>query len=161
MTLRKASTLIHFAASFVAAAMLSAANPAAALPALSVTASAAQPMAVAGSDATANQGVALPSMLREDKPVYTAVDLAKAVSSCTKLAALCEKPAATIGALHKIRKCMTCKTTCSFAFDVADVRERPTHELRHWRVKTYSCTLTLKTLLNGFRESVRDGMLTT
>jgi len=69
MTLRNASTLVYVAASLVAAATLSAARRTAAMPALSVTSSAAQPMAAAGSDATANHGVALASILRKDDPI--------------------------------------------------------------------------------------------
>jgi len=65
------SPLFFIAASFVAAPMLFATRPTAAMRAFFVTASVTQPMAAAGSDATANRGVARASMLREDKPVYS------------------------------------------------------------------------------------------
>ena len=139
MTLRKASTLVYVAGFLVAAAMLSDARPTAAVPALTVTSSAAQPMAAAGSDATANQGVALASILREDHPIYTAAALAKAASACTRLAALCEKPSPSMGKPSQIRTCMTCSNDCLFARVLANALDRPTHELRHWRILETTC----------------------
>jgi len=147
MTLLKASTLFVVTASFVAAAMLSAAHPASAIRALSVTASAAQSMAGPGSDATATPGVALASMVRNDEPVYTTADLAEAVSVCTKWAPLCEKPAPSISAVRDIRDCLMCKNTCDYAWSLVAVLDRPVHELRHWRLVRTSCYLTLKKLL--------------
>jgi len=78
----------------VAAAVLSDARPTAVVPALTVTSSAAQPMAADASDATANQGVALASILRKDHPIYTAAALAKAASARTRMGALCAVPEA-------------------------------------------------------------------
>jgi len=97
MTLRKASTLVSIAGFLVAAATLSAARPTTAMPALSVTSSAAQPMAAAGSDVTANQGVALASIVRKDDPIFNAAALAQAVSTLTRTAPLCHKPSSIIG----------------------------------------------------------------
>jgi len=125
MTLRKASTLVYVAGFLVAAATLSAARPTAAMPALYVTSSAAQPMAGVGSDATANQGVALASILREDDPIYDAATLAKAASTCNMTAALCEKPSPSIDKVSKIRDCLTCKNSCNVAFGVAVELVRP------------------------------------
>jgi len=92
MTLRNASTLVYVAGFLVAAATLSIARPTAAMSALPVTSSAAQPMAGAGSDATANHGVALTSIMLRDDPIYDAANLARAGSTCTRTAALCAKP---------------------------------------------------------------------
>jgi len=151
MTLRKASTLVYVAASLVAAAMLSDARPTAAVPALTVTSLATQPMAAGGSDATANQGVALASILRKDHPIYNAAALAKAASMCTRMAALCQKP--SIGKPSQIRACMTCGNDCLFARVVGNELDRPTHELRHWRIVGTRCT-------RIFQAITRSGMIT-
>jgi len=148
---RKASTLVYFAASFVAAAMLSAVSPAATLPALSVTMLSARPMAAAGSDATTNQGVALTSTLRNDEPVYTTANWVKAVNACTKLAARCEKPEPRIGALRNVRACVKCKSTCIFAAFLVDALARPTHELKHWGSMARQCSVTLEKLVEGLK----------
>jgi len=139
MTMRKASTLVYVAASLVAAAMLSDARPTAVVPALTVTSSAAQPMAAAGSDATANQGVALASFLREDDPIYDAAALAKAASTCTRTAALCEKPSPSIDKLSLIRDCLTCRNSCSFAFDMEFTLGGTVHEVRRLRIRMEKC----------------------
>jgi len=139
MTLRKVSTLVYVAASLVAAATLSATRPTAAMSTLSVTSSAAQPMAAAGSDATANQGVALASILRKDDPVYDAATLAKAESTCTRTAPLCEKPSPSIAKVSQIRDCLTCQNTCDLAFEIVYQLGRPAHEMRHWRIRWQKC----------------------
>ena len=141
MTLRKASTLILFAASFVAVAVLSAARAATAMPALSIIASVARPMASGGSDATANQGVALVSMLREDEPVYTAADWAKAVSACNKLIAQCKTAAPRMEVVRKLRYCSNCRNTCYYAYDLTRMMNRPVHELRRWNNSAHGCLL--------------------
>jgi len=146
MTLRRASTLVYVAGFLVAAATLSAARPTAAMPALSVTSSAAQLMAAAGSDATANQGVALASILREDDPIYDAATLAKAASTCNMTAALCEKPSPSINPVSKIRDCLNCKNSCNFAFAAAVQLVRPALELRHWRITGQGCVSILRGL---------------
>jgi len=158
MTLRKASTLVYVAGFLVAAATLSTAHPTAAMPALSVTSSAAQPMAGAGSDATANQGVALASILREDDPIYDAATLARAGSTCTRTAALCEKPSPSIAKVSQIRDCVTCKNSCAFAGGLAAELVRPSHELGHWTDLWDKCFAILWDLSsNKPREGVRDG----
>ena len=139
MTLRKASTLVHFVASFVAAAILSSARPVAAVSALSVTGTSTQSMAAAGSGATANQGVALASILRKDGPVYDAATLAKAESTCTRTAPLCEKPSPSIAKVSQIRDCLTCQNTCDLAFEIVYQLGRPAHEMRHWRIRWQKC----------------------
>ena len=140
MTLRKASTLILFAASFVAVAVLSAARAATAMPALSIIASVARPMASGGSDVTANQGVALVSMLREDEPVYTAADWTKAVSACNKLNAQCTTAAPRMGVVRKMQYCSNCRNTCFYAYDLSRfLMDRPVHELRHWNFMARGC----------------------
>jgi len=139
MTLRKASTLVYVAGFLVAAATLSTARPTAAMPALYVTSSAAQPMAGAGSDATANQGVALASMLREDEPIYDAADLAKAESTCTRTAVLCEKTSPSIDKVSKIRDCLKCRSSCAFAGGLAASLGRPLDEMKHWRTRWEKC----------------------
>jgi len=151
--MRKASTLVYFAGFLVAAAMLSDARPTAAVPALTVTSSAAQPMAAAGSDATANQGVALASILRKDHPIYTAAALAKAASACTRMAALCEKPSPSIGKPSQIRDCMTCSNACYFARVLVMALDRPTHELTHWRIVETTCNRVFKAI-------TRSGIIT-
>jgi len=139
MTLRKASTFILFAASFVAVAVLSAARAATAMPALSIIASVARPMASGGSDATANQGVALASMLREDAPVYTAADWAKAVSACTKLDAQCKTAAPGIGIVRKLQYCSKSRNTCFYAYDLTRMINRSVHELRRSNILARGC----------------------
>jgi len=139
MTLRKASTLVYVAGFLVAAATLSTAHPTAAMPALSVTSSAAQPMAGAGSDAAANQGVALASILREDDPIYDAATLARAGSTCTRTAALCEKPSPSISKVIQIWDCVKCKNSCAFALDLVLLIDRPTPELWHERILWEKC----------------------
>jgi len=162
MTLRMGSTLFLVAASFVAAAILFATRPTAAMGALSVTASVTQPMAAAGSDATANQGVARASMMREDKPVYTAADWADAMSACTKLAALCTTAAPKIGVVRKLHYCANCTNTCAFAYDLSRVlMDRPVHELKRWNIFLARCGLRLKELIPGSQHRARDGTLTT
>jgi len=126
--------------------MLSAARLTAATPALSVTSSAAQLMAAAGSDATANQGVALVSILREDDPIYDAATLAKAASTCNMTAALCEKPSPSIATVSKIRDCLTCKNSCNFAFAAAAQLVRPALELRRWRITGQNCVSILRAI---------------
>ena len=153
MTLRKASTLVYFAGFLMAAAMLSDARPTAAVPALTVTSSGAEPMAAAGSDATANQGVALASILRKDHPIYTAAALATAASECTRMAALCQKPLPSIGKPSQIRACMTCTSDCLSARKLANALDRPTHELRHWRVMGTRCH-------RVFQAITRSGIIT-
>jgi len=153
MTLRKASTLVYFAGFLVAAAMLSDARPTAAVPALTVTSSAAQPMAGAGSDATVNQGVALASILRQDDPIYSAAALAKAASECTRMAALCQKPSPSMGKPSQIRACMTCSNDCRLAKVHANALDRPTHELRHWRIMGTRCNWV-------FEAITRSGIIT-
>jgi len=147
MTLHKASTLILFAASIVAAAMLSAAHPTVAMPAVPVTSSAAQPMAAARSDATANQGVALASVLRDDMPALTTADLFKAVKACANVAVPCQMPAHSLSAVRQMQYCVRCKNACNFAFDVTAVLKRPVHELKRWRIVTTRCGLRLKKLM--------------
>ena len=127
MTLCKASTLILFAASFVA--MLT----------ISVLPSAG---AAAGSDTTANQGVALASMLRRDAPPsYTAAELAKANSKCTKEAALCNKSPLSISIVPQIRACLACDNTCRLAFKMSMVLVRPALEMRRLNDLLDSCGL--------------------
>jgi len=157
MTLRKASTLVHFTASFVAAAMLFSAHPVSAMPALSLTGMSTQQMAAAGSDATANAGVALTSILRREWPVYSAAALAKAASTCTRTAALCEKPSPSIVQLKQIRDCLTCKNSCELAFDLVHVSGRNPHDMINWFNLTEACIETLRKLMNGPQHSVRDG----
>ena len=115
MTLCKASTLILFAASFVA--MLT----------MSVLPSAG---AAAGSDKTVNQGVALASMLLRDAPPSTAAELAKANSKCTKQAALCNKSPLSISIVHQLRACLACDNTCRLAFEMSMDLVRPALEMR-------------------------------
>jgi len=148
MTLRKASTLVYFAGFLVAAAMLSDARPTAAMPALSVTSSAAQPMAAAGSDATANQGVALASLLRNVDPMNGAATLAKAASKCTRSAALCEKLSRNIGTPIQIRDCLMCKNSCNVAVDLAIEQKRPKHEWHHWENARARCSMILLFITN-------------
>jgi len=147
MTLRKASTLIFFAASFVAVAVLSAARVATAMPGISIIASVARPMASGGSDATANQGVALVSMLREDEPVYTAADWTKAVSACNKLNAQCTTAAPRMGFVRKMRDCLNCQNTCLYAYDLTDMMNRPLHELKRWNLLAWRCVLKAEKLM--------------
>jgi len=152
MTLRKASTFILFAASFVAVAVLSAARAATAMPALSIIASVARPMASGGSDATANQGGALASVLGEDAPVYTAADWAKAVSACTKLAALCKTTAPGIGIVRKLYNCSKCRNNCSFAYGLSRIMNRSVHELRHWNIMMGGCGSRMVELTKDLRQ---------
>jgi len=153
MTLRKASTVILFAASFVAVAGLSAARVAAAMPALSIIASVARPMASGGSDATAKQGVALASMLREDEPVFTAADWAAAVSVCTKLAAQCKTAATGTGVERKLQDCLNCKNICNYAFDLTDMMNRPLHELKRWNILAWRCVLKAEKLMERVQKT--------
>jgi len=161
MTLRKASTLFVVTASFVATAMLSATRPAAAMRALSVIASATQSMAAVRSDATANQGVGLASMLRQDEPVYTAADWAEAVSACTKLAALCKTAAPRNGVVRKLQYCSNCRNTCRYAYDLSDEMNRPLHELKRWNILAWRCLSGLVELADDLQQGARDGTLTT
>jgi len=161
MTLRKGTTLVHFAASIVAVAMLSDAHPAAALPALFVTVSAAQPIAAAGSDATANQGFALPSRSREGEPVYTTADWVKAASACTKIAELCKTAPPKTGVVRKMQHCAHCRNTCGFAYVLSRMMDRPVHELRRWNFLTRRCLLKLVKLTKSPSHGARDGTLTT
>jgi len=157
MTLRKASTLVHFVASFVAAAILSSARPVAAVSALSVTGTSTQSMAAAGSGATANQGVALASTSRNEESMYTAAACAKGRSTCNNLIAVCEKPGPSTGAVLKIQDCMRCTNLCKFSGECVTAFNRPKHELEHWLKMWNRCIVGWRKLLNGLPDSVRDG----
>ena len=157
MTLRKASTLVHFVASFVAAAILSSARPVAAMSALPVTGTSTQSMAAAGSGATANQGVALASTSRNEESMYTAAACAKGRSTCNNLIAVCEKPGPSTGAVLKIQDCMRCTNSCHFSGECADEFHLPLHEMRRWLKMKKRCIVAWRKLIDSLPDSVRDG----
>ena len=161
MTLRKASTVTLFVASFLAAAMLSTARPVASVPALSVTASATQPMAAAGSDSTATQGVAPLSTIRVDAHIITFLQLAKKTMECTTLAPMCTKTAPGVSVERTKQVCQECMSTCRWVWSKVAELDRPIDELRRWRVVTTSCLYKYRELTQGSQKSVRGGTSTT